>query len=237
MPLKSKSKFPPGGWQFFDPTLRWSPPTPLGSTFDQTVDQIVAVRMNNKARHPTLETGRSAVADQLEKYTCTRLGNNPEWCTGIAQKKTFTSKVESSMDIHPESRNPWSKSLAKLVGVKRIAGGARILSDWLGDGGIPVEPSVSQARADICLNCPKNTKGGFLVSKITKPIADAIKEQLRVKHELGLTVNGEENLHTCAVCICQLQLKVHTPIDYILKHTSNEVMKEFPSFCWIPNKK
>lgn len=238
MPLKSKSKFPPGGWQFFDPTLKWSAPTPLASTFDQTVDQIVSVRQNNKARHPHLETNRGTVSDQLEKFTCTRLGNDPAWCTGV-QKKTFTSKVESTMEIKPSSSDPWSRSLAKLVGVKRIAGGARILSDWLGNGGIPVSQQEAQSRADCCLfgkngaKCPKNTQGGFALSKITKSIADAIHEQLKVKHDLELMVNGEENLHTCSVCLCNLPLKMWTPKDLILKHTSQEVMSELPEWCWM----
>lgn len=232
MPLKTRSQFPPGGWQFFDARLKWNAPTPLASTFDQTVAQIIAIRQNNKGRHPDLSTDYNAVAEQLDKYTCTRLGNDAHWCMGI-QKKTFTSKAESSMEINPKSKDPWSSALARLVGVKRIAGGARILSDWLGSGGIPVSQHDAQSRADICLQCPKNTAGGFVASRITKPIADAIHEQLRVKHDLGLKVNRENELLTCAVCYCNLPLKVFTPMEFILKHTTDDVMNEFPENCWI----
>lgn len=230
--LISRSKFPPGGWRFIQPQTRWSTPFPMGEDFNKNVERIIQHRKNNPRFN--LPTDFDTVAEELDRYTALRLNNDPAWVVS-GQKKTIAPKhrPDPVLEISPDSRNLFARSLAKLVGVKRIAGGARILADWIGEGLVPVKPEVAQARADICIECPKNTTGNFVVSKITKSIAEAIHEQMRVKHDLGLAVNGEEKLNVCNVCLCVNRLKVWAPLPTILEHTSDEVMAEFPEWCWI----
>jgi hypothetical protein len=111
--------------------------------------------------------------------------------------------------------------------VSQIANGAKVLSGWLGSGGIPVDKELAQSRAKICLTCPKNVKDWqFLES-----VAGAIKQQVALKNHLLLRVAGEKQLHTCQVCSCVIKLKVHVPIEMI-KPDENERQK-FPAFCWL----
>lgn len=109
--------------------------------------------------------------------------------------------------------------------LSKIVNGAKVLSDWLGDGGITVEPVLAQARADICNVCPMNTRSAI----VTGGVAEAIKKQVEVKNALKLRVKGERHLGKCSICLCELRLKVWIPIDRIRPQTPDE----FPSHCFI----
>jgi hypothetical protein len=67
-------------------------------------------------------------------------------------------------------------------------------------------------------------------------VAFAVKQQMRLKHEMNLRVNGEEDLRVCSACLCLNSMKVHVPLKFILEYTEPDVMdafhKEEPT-CWI----
>lgn len=106
--------------------------------------------------------------------------------------------------------------------------------DWLGDGGEVVPRSQAQRRADVCKTCPKNVDKplwGFLTTfEIT-----SLSLQLRVKDDLGLKLDGEDRLHICDVCDCNLKLKPWQPLTYAL--ASSPPLDEFPAHCWMVSDK
>ena len=104
----------------------------------------------------------------------------------------------------------------------------KVRRDWFGDGGIPVAPELAQQRANVCLKCPFNQEKPVW-ELLTSAASFAIRQQLKLKTDLALRVNGEEDLHTCAVCLCLLTLKVHVPLKSILESSNPEGL---PSFCW-----
>jgi hypothetical protein len=113
--------------------------------------------------------------------------------------------------------------------VKRYANGAEVLADWLGSGGECVNVPQAQERTDICLKCPNNLPGSFVTGIVT----DAIRSQLELQGEIGLKTDGIGGLKTCAVCNCELKLKVFVPLGFtgVDKKEANE---EFPAWCWLP---
>lgn len=75
----SRTQTPSGGWQFFQAATGWSAPTPIGSTFDQTVVLIIQHRLANPAitaKH-NLPTDKVSVGNELETFTRARLGMTP----------------------------------------------------------------------------------------------------------------------------------------------------------------
>lgn len=102
-------------------------------------------------------------------------------------------------------------------------------SSWLGDGGQPVPQVQANARAAVCLSCPKN-KPHMLYEILTVPAIAEVQHQLNLRGEMGLSVKGEENVHVCESCWCILRLKVHTPIEHLLKTTDLSLL---PENCWI----
>lgn len=75
----SRSQIPPGGWQFHQPQTKWSAPTPIASTFDQTVILIMQHRLANPAivASHNLAIDKGAIASELETFTRARLGLSP----------------------------------------------------------------------------------------------------------------------------------------------------------------
>jgi hypothetical protein len=72
----SRSVFPSGGWQFYQPQTGWQAPTPISSTFDQTVVLILKHRMQNPAvvAQHGLSLDPVAIGNELENYNRQRLG-------------------------------------------------------------------------------------------------------------------------------------------------------------------
>jgi hypothetical protein len=106
--------------------------------------------------------------------------------------------------------------------------GALTVLEWLGEGGTVVPRHKADARAKVCIECPHNVPGGAL----TKVVAEAVRRHLEVKNKLGVNVSGEKKLHQCNICLCQLRLKVHVPIEVIRRHMSREELARFPDYCW-----
>jgi len=112
------------------------------------------------------------------------------------------------------------------------------LKDWLGDEGKPVPTLHAAERAVICVSgnngkpCPMNCEPRWWERWIKEPIAQAIKEQLEVKHQMRIGVIVEDELNMCKACGCCLKLKVHTPIQYIKSHLTADQIAKMPTYCW-----
>jgi len=62
------------------------------------------------------------------------------------------------------------------------------------------------------------------------------KEYWGIKRRMSLSVPNEGKLGLCGACDCLLSLKVHVPLEHILKWTDNETMDRFHPACWILNE-
>lgn len=113
--------------------------------------------------------------------------------------------------------------------LRRYADGAKILNEWLGEGGHVVGQEHAQRRADVCLKCPNNQAGFSLADSVSR----AIREQVEIKNHLRLRVDGEKKLLTCSVCLCVLKLKCWLPLDKVLYETEPDELEKFPAHCWV----
>lgn len=221
----SRSQFPPGGWQFYQPQTGWSPPTPIASTFDQTVTLIIKHRLANGAivAQHNLSTNFDAVAAELETFNKRRLG--------IPDQPSPKSLPPRSL---PQA------VAAAVAAVGKMADGIGLLLEWLPEGK-SVAPELSEKRAHTCAHgansqpCPFNGKGD-LTSWFSVPVSEKLRKMTEARKDLKLETSEDQNLGVCNVCLCPLKLKVHVPMDFVEKHTKPETMAQFPSFCWIARR-
>lgn len=211
MPLRSLTTVPPGGWRLEQvlpsgETKKWHS---MGLVWE-FAEQIADFRAGNGLPNAMAKE----VVHEIEAQTCLRLHDDPAWCV-----KKKSSVVRAAIDR-------LSKSVA------HAADGGRVLVEWLGDGAVPVPVEVSQARADVCVECPHNREGHSFFQWTADKVR-AVAEQLGAKDRLKLRVRGEEGLHACAICACPLPLKVHVPLATILNHTDAATLSGFPSWCWL----
>lgn len=218
----SRSQIPPGGWQFYQPQTRWSAPTPIASTFDQTVNLIIKHRLSNPAmivRH-NLATDAVTVGNELESFTRTRLGLGPA----------------SPPKLPPPPAAPQLSGAVQqaVAAVKKLAAGTALLMEWDESGLPPVASSVSESRAAVCAGgCPKNEKGKSLSEYFTVPASNMIRRRFERLEQLELKTSHDAELNVCQACLCPLRLKVHTPMELILKRLKPEQRAELDPRCWI----
>lgn len=112
--------------------------------------------------------------------------------------------------------------------VKSIPGGIAHIAEWLGESGTTVSQEEAQARADICLACPKNI--GELA--IATPIAAVLKKIIALKNQVKLRVDGESKLHTCDVCGCAIRLQVWQPMPLVQSQLTEEEKQQLATPCW-----
>lgn len=128
--------------------------------------------------------------------------------------------------------------MSLLTELANDARGLLLLKDWLGDGGAPVAQEKSNHRASICCGgnmgtpCPNNVEPNWW-NKVKSAIADAICDELSLKHRFSIKTPYDDSLHMCKSCGCCLKLKVHTPIEHIKAHTPEAAMDGMPPYCWI----
>lgn len=209
---------PPGGWQFYQPQLNWWAPFPVNNTWDQQRRNIAKVRLNNRAiaiKH-NLSTDLDAIGIELLVYTRKRL-NIPD---------------------PPKSlpRRPLPQVVADAVAaVSRVTGGGALLLEWE-ESKLPPEPAdVSARRASFCVECPRNGKGDF-TRWFTIPVSNLLKQRIQRLHQLELKTPYDDQLGVCEACECPLKLKVHTPMQLVLKHLKPEAKSMLWEKCWILNQ-
>jgi len=203
---------------FHQPQTGWHAPTPVGSTFDQTVILIIKHRLANPAiliKHK-LSVDVTAVGNELETYTRMRLG--------IPMAPMPNPQM-------PPRRLPEAVEGAVVV-VRRLAAGAALLFEWEESGQPPVANDVSTVRAALCVQCPKNDPQ-HMSKYFTQPVSDMLRKKLARLHAMNLTTPHDPKLGICSACLCPLKLKVHTPMDLIVKHLRPDAKAELWEKCWI----
>ena len=211
----------PGGWKYdqFDATGKL---LKKFQSFEPWMMFLQRIQSFRKLNHLVRQDINFVEADVTE-FLARQFGGDPKYFTqDSAQKKTSSTNRYQS------------RSLAKLVDRgKQLLTGVEVLKDWLGDGLKPVAQSVAQGRADICRACPRNNPG----FKPVETVAAIIRLWSEKKNEMTLSVTGEESLHTCAICWCDLKTKVHVPQETIFGQTPDAMFDKFeteaPQNCWM----
>lgn len=233
MRLLDTHKRLPGGWRYKQPDANGKIIREWKGNYDpwyQFLGEILSCRIVNHLIRAEIHFVEADVTEHLAR----EFGGDPRYFTQDkgAQKKTSPS-------LRPRSRSG--------AGIAEAASSAfnaqDIIRDWLGDGLKPVPRPEAQARADICTGrlsgrpCPKNQPGSRLFGFAARRIQSFVER----KNELKLEVEGETKLESCAVCLCDLKLKVHVPMPHILHGTPDSMLLKFdeqaPPDCWMRNRK
>lgn len=230
MRLKNRQMQIPNGFRFVQPETGWQ------SVRFASFDSIVKSLTNHRRGRPDLVARHGwaldydTVSNEVEKF-------NVDLCL----RHGWTSFIDGGQEAFvapPKPKAPSQEEIAQLSAAagraKKIWSGVRTLSDWIDSGASPVAQEIAESRAAICAACPKNTSGDF-TSWFTAPAAGAIKRQVEKLQSQKLATANSDKLNICAVCLCPLKLKVHTPLEYIKPHIADGVLADLKSVdnCWI----
>lgn len=218
--LKSRDTLPPQGWVFVQPQTGWR--APFGLTFDQTVDAIIKHRSANPRFNLSLDW--NTVANELEWHTVARLMN-------VKGGETYLTGTNPPKPSSPHSLV--ASSDAGVAGAKpKITAGIPVLINWLGHGLRPVEQTLAETRAGICATCPQNQKGDWK-HFFTEIVASVLRLQIEIKNDMNLHTSHDQQLNVCQACLCELPLKVWTPLYHITDHLPDDMRSRLDPRCWI----
>lgn len=223
--LRSHTSHPPGSFQFLQPELGME--KPLVGSFNFVCEQLQITRMANPflcERHGW-STELRDIEIEVDHYNAARC-IAAGWLDFVLPDAA--SGPTPTYTPPPEKK----KRVPVVAGVKRVAAGVALLLDWLGSGGKAVDPALAEKRAGICADCPQNGADDWK-TYFTQPIADKIRTQLEIKADLQLRTTYDDRLRVCSACDCPLKLKVHTPMEHILAHTSEDTKTRLDPRCWI----
>lgn len=227
--LKSRQKFIPNGFVFYQPETKWH--STRMTSFENVVQGLIAHRKANPflTQKHGWSTDYDEVCEEVDAYNariCERMG----WTDFI---------MASASSPPPPKFKPLSlldqKQLGAVAGrVKKIWSGVRTINEWIDSNTDPVDPPLAEARAATCVACPLNGSGDF-TKWFTQPASEAIKRQLEKVSNKKLVTSVDDKLGVCEACLCPMKLKVWTPLDYIKPHVSDDVLKELAKGkdCWV----
>lgn len=228
--LRNRQLQIPGGFRFYQPQTKWQPP-PFAS-FNTIVQGLISHRNANPAlrdqHHWATDDATVEIeVDEFNARICEQAGWGDYVQAAIGGAAPPFFPVPNQIDQ--------SKLAVAASSVKKIWAGVRTLNDWLDSGDAPVPAEQSGARAGVCASCPKNVPGDFS-NWFTRPASEAIRKQLERVKDRNLSTPNDEKLNVCDVCLCPMKLKVHTPLNFINAHLSQQIVDELAAgnpACWI----
>jgi len=220
--LKSRTQSCVNGFWFRQAQTGWEKQT---WDFEGLCQDVQAHRLANP-RH-NLPTDLANIRSEVDHYNARRMQS-----IRGADIYIFEDAAASQAPPFP-SAPPRGRSLISAVGgAKHVVAGVGVLIDWLGSGAMPVTAEIANARAVVCTTCPLN-KDGDIMAIFTEPIANKLRTQLAMRHDLNLTTPQDPELKICSACHCPLKLKVFTPASHIQAHLSDSVKTALDPHCWI----
>lgn len=190
-------------------------PNPVSQTLSSATTEVLKVRTKNPAitLNHKLSVNRAEVEWELITYNAKRTG----------------------VDLGPKSsprRGMLPAAVEAVVSAVKMAANAGANAvEWIKNGQA-VPPDLSTRRAFVCSGCPCNDMelaGRWYMV----PVSEAVRTALEQRADLKLSTPYDDKLGSCSACHCPMPVKVHEPLDLILKHTSEEVKAKLDKRCWI----
>lgn len=216
MALKNRQNAIPGGFDWVEPKTGWSYRSDI---FTTTRDAIVQHRMANPQHG--LRTDDAHVEFEMEQRYTAKLRAMP----GGEQWLAPTPEDASP----PVFRRPQPRAGVVAAAGETAKIGISLFLDAFGPTLKTVEKNIAEERSKICAACPENKPGNPLVHMA----GSGLKKLLEAKQDMKLETTNDGRLHDCAVCLCNLKVKVHVVLPYIMEKTTPEQMQNFPPTCWI----
>lgn len=215
MPLKNRQQAIPGGFDWNEPKTGW---TYRSDVFTTTRDAIIAHRMANPQHK--LRTDPEHVEWEMEQRYEAKLRNmagGGQWL--------ILAPADSPPPVFTKPRSRGGPAVA----LETAKAGIGLLKDAFGPSLKTVPSVTSEARSKICAVCPENKPG----NPILHAAGSGLKMLLEARDSMKLKTSNDDKLNDCSVCTCNLKVKVHVVLPYILEKTTPEVMQRFPENCWI----
>lgn len=220
----------PGGMKFSIPEIKYN--SSPWMSFDSIVNSVLQLtnanpELSKQHNWPVTRQGVENWVESVQVQICEMNGWN-KFLTPVA----VDPPPPKSKALSPLSQSHLSAVAEK---VKKVWQGVKTINDWIDSGDPAVSPQLAERRAQVCVKCPLNGKGG-LEEWFTKPASEAIRRQFEKMAHRHLSTSVDNELGTCTICLCPMKLKVHTPLSHIQTYMQPDVEKLLDHNCWIKSE-
>lgn len=217
--LRDRNRQVPNGLKYYLPQTKWSA-RPWASHSEIT-DSLLAHLTGNPhvAQNLGWPLDRNFIADRVDEYNaliCQQMG----WVDYITPDGGQAAQV------------PFTSAASQLNRLGNVVAGAEVLVEWIKSGAEAVPQDLANERAGTCTSCKFNDRGDF-TRFFTVPVSEAIRVALRQRSDMKLSTTHDHEIQVCSICLCPLRLKVHVPIESIMKRLPVETREKLPTHCWI----
>jgi hypothetical protein len=200
----STGLIPPGGWRFPQ-----GPTTITGDTFNQLVSNVLNHRISNKLP----DAYQEKIEEEISEFYCK---NYPDICQNFTPRQMPTYPMST---MFQRVKN-FSESMLRFA-----TGGAQL-----------VDQNTANVRASICVKCHNNVSPGQARAggcSSCRSVEDKAIEMLRSKIIGQKATMFDGHLKACAICGCDLKLKVWFPAAAL--GVSEQNKNAYPTYCWLKN--
>jgi hypothetical protein len=221
MQMKSRNAHPPSGWVYYQPETGWT--APAWQSFDSLVLAVMQHRKANAGRFPQLSHDKATVEMEVDAYNAERMKSIPG---GMA----FVADGGSAPPGFPTS-HLLRQSVGQLVaGAKNVVAGIGLWTEFFGSD--PVEQTLANERAKVCVDCPHNAQGDIF-QRFSAKTGEELKAIFAGMKKQAMETPSDPQLAVCVICSCPTRAKVWAPLEILNKHTRPEIQAALPEWCWI----
>lgn len=232
--LKSRMNCPPNGFLHTERSTGWKSWVAVPHSqwsFETCVQAVIQHRLANpdNTKKLGLATDINSVREEVDQENALRT-------LAIQGGEIY---VQTDAGLSPKIQALRSGQENAAGGLRKYAentiAGAQIWAEWFGEGGSPVPIEKAEARASVCVGCPKHVPGDFK-QRWNDLMAKEIMTVLSMMKDLNLHTKYDQELKICDACDCPMKAKIWAPIHLIRKHLSDTVRSTLWDNCWIPKE-
>lgn len=117
--------------------------------------------------------------------------------------------------------------LNSRLGIEDVLRGTRVLASFVLNGAPIVSREVAAKRGSICATCPfaAAVEGCGICAGLSNVVAEVAGGE-------SLPSDSVLENKSCLVCKCSARAQAWLPIEYLEKGVTDEMLKQFPEWCW-----
>jgi len=223
MRLKSRTKFPAGGFHVLVPEAGMK--APFAGSFNEAVQFLYNFRRKNPAL--VQKNGWSLdihdIEEDVDLYNAQRM---------VAAGYLNFVDIEGEIPVQKKTSSGLFRSVANAAAKAKTA--LAIYRDLFGPEGKVVAKEEAERRAAICVKCPQNDIAGGLTKYFLKEAAHEIMAVAGMLKDMDVTTSQDSKLGVCQACDCPMIAKVHVSNEILKKNIKPDQIAKLDPSCWIP---
>jgi len=223
MRLKSRTKFPAGGFQVL--VVEAGMKAPFSGSFSEAVQFLYNFRRKNPAlvQKHGWSTNIQDIEEDVDRYNAQRM---------VAAGYLNFVDIEGEAPIQKKTSSGLFRSVGAAAAKAKTA--LAIYTDMFGSSGTTVPLDEAERRASVCAACQMNDTEGGLKDYFVTAAAKEIMSVFGMLRDLDLKTSLDEKLGVCKGCKCPMKAKVWVDNAILKKNLSREDVAKLDPGCWIP---